>query len=117
MNWFLAKMVFQIVCGDGNHQPQFDEQLRLIAAHDAKEAFAKAKQLGECEQDSVVNKNNELIKWKFINVSELYSLNENAHGAELYYKILEPHDVHEYVQMIHQQAQNIQAGTFTFQMA
>ena len=117
MNWFLAKMVFRIVCGDGNHQAQFDEQLRLIAAHDAKEAFAKAKQIGESEEDSVVNKNNELIKWKFINVSELYSLSENAHGAELYYKILEPRDVHEYVQMIHQQADNILSGTLVFQTA
>jgi hypothetical protein len=115
MNWFLAKMVFQIVCGNGDHQPQFDEQLRLIVARDAKDAFAKAKQLGECEQESVTNKNNELIKWKFINVAEMYSINEKIHGAELYYKILEPHDANEYVQMIHQQAENIEAGTFTFQ--
>ncbi|MEP7129294.1 MAG: DUF4288 domain-containing protein, partial [Chitinophagales bacterium] len=29
MNWYLAKIVFRIICGDGLHQPQFDEQLRL----------------------------------------------------------------------------------------
>ncbi|RYY10197.1 MAG: DUF4288 domain-containing protein, partial [Chitinophagaceae bacterium] len=27
MNWYLAKLIFRIVCGQGNHTPQFDEQL------------------------------------------------------------------------------------------
>jgi len=27
MNWYLAKLVFRIICGDGDHTPQFDEQL------------------------------------------------------------------------------------------
>ena len=34
MNWYLSKLVFRIVCGDGQHRAQFDEQLRLIAAAD-----------------------------------------------------------------------------------
>jgi hypothetical protein len=28
MRWFVAKIVYQIICGNGNHMPQFDEQLR-----------------------------------------------------------------------------------------
>ena len=42
MNWYLAKMVFRIVCGDGNHAAQFDEQLRLISAGSKEEAFDTA---------------------------------------------------------------------------
>ena len=30
MKWYLAKIVYRIICGEGNHTPQFDEQLRLI---------------------------------------------------------------------------------------
>ena len=41
MKWYLAKIVFQIICGDGKHTAQFDEQLRLIAAADEDEAFGK----------------------------------------------------------------------------
>ncbi len=42
MYWFLAKIVYQIVCGEGNHTAQFDEQLRLVQAADENEAFDKA---------------------------------------------------------------------------
>ena len=41
MNWFLAKIVYRIVCGKGEHTPQFDEQLRLIGAED-EELTAKS---------------------------------------------------------------------------
>ena len=34
MKWYLAKLVYRIICGEGNHKPQFDEQLRLIYAED-----------------------------------------------------------------------------------
>jgi len=47
MNWYLAKMVFRIVCGDGNHTAQFDEQLRLISAGSKEEAFHKQQ---ECDR-------------------------------------------------------------------
>ncbi|HEV3251858.1 MAG TPA: DUF4288 domain-containing protein, partial [Puia sp.] len=42
MNWYLAKIVFRIICGEGQHIPQFDEQLRLIEAGNEVEAFEKA---------------------------------------------------------------------------
>ena len=32
MKWYLVKIVYQVVTGDGAHSPQFDEQLRLIRA-------------------------------------------------------------------------------------
>ena len=49
MNWYLAKINFQIICGNGHHKPQFDEQLRLIHAGDSLEAFYKARLVGESE--------------------------------------------------------------------
>ena len=55
MNWYLAKFVYRIVCGNGSHNPQFDEQLRLIAATGREEAFTKAQQMGRNEEESFYN--------------------------------------------------------------
>ena len=50
MNWYMAKIVYQIICGEGNHKPQFDEQLRLIEAPTENEALRKAQEIGQREQ-------------------------------------------------------------------
>jgi hypothetical protein len=47
MNCYLAKIVYRIICGEGKHMPQFDEQLRLIYAEDDFHAFQKARIIGE----------------------------------------------------------------------
>ena len=63
MNWYLAKLVFRIICGDGDHTPQFDEQLRLIYAADEDEALYKAIQLGTDEQDCFANNKQQMVHW------------------------------------------------------
>ncbi len=86
MKWYLAKLVFHIVCGDGNHKPQFDEQLRLIFAEDELHAFHKARKIGEQESaDEIVTP----VKWKFIDISELHLLADITDGAEIYSRIAE----------------------------
>jgi hypothetical protein len=52
MNWYLAKFVFRIICGDGDHSPQFDEQLRLVAGNSKEEAFRKAREMGRKEEET-----------------------------------------------------------------
>ncbi len=108
MNWYLTKIVYQIICGDGNHTPQFDEQLRLIAAGDEHEAFQKAQRIGIMEQESFLNDKQHLVKWKFIDVCELYKLSELIDGAELYSRIHEADDATRFVEMIHRKADYIQ---------
>ena len=39
MNWYVAKLVFRVISGAGDHQAQFDEQLRLINADNELSAF------------------------------------------------------------------------------
>src|SRR5258705_13702389 len=87
MHWYLAKIVFRILCGDGQHMAQFDEQLRLVSANDKDEAFHKAQQLGVLEEDTFFNKKDQLVQWKFINVCELYRLSELIDGAALYSRV------------------------------
>jgi Domain of unknown function (DUF4288) len=100
MNWFLAKLVFRIFCGNGNHTPQYDEQLRLIYADDELHAFHKARLLGE---DDCIKNAGEItvdVKWKFIDVIELHPLTLFTDGAEIYSVIKEEADADLYIRRI-----------------
>jgi hypothetical protein len=111
MNWYLAKLSFQIICGEGNHTPQFDEQLRLITAEDEDEALTKARGIGRREQETFLNQREKLVQWKFIDVSELYRISELIDGAELYSRIEEPSSAHTYIELIHRKALHIESHT------
>ena len=104
MSWYLSKIVFRIVVGDGDHTPQFDEQLRLISAFNEGQALEKAQELGRKEEDSFFNRRQELVRWEFINVTEMYKLSELIDGAELYSKIEEREDGRMYTEMINSKA-------------
>ena len=112
MNWYLAKFVYRIVCGNGDHLPQFDEQLRLIAAGNQEEAFSKAQDMGRKEQESFYNQKQQLVQWQFINISELYLLNELIDGAELYSRIDEKENAEAYIYTVHKKAENIRVTSF-----
>jgi Domain of unknown function (DUF4288) len=104
MKWFLAKLVYRIVCGEGHHTAQFDEQLRLIYAEDELHAFYKARLLGEgdCIKDEIESMVN--VQWKFIDVTELHLLACDADGAEMYSVIREEPDANLYIRNIQQTA-------------
>lgn len=84
MNAYLVKMIFQIVCGSGDHRPQFDEQLRLIFADDEKMAVQMAKLQGGAECNV-----SELVQWKFIAVTDVYLFSKDLDGAALFSTITE----------------------------
>jgi hypothetical protein len=108
MKWYLAKVVFRIICGDGEHAAQFDEQLRLISATNEDEAFNKARAIGKNEQDIFYNLKQQMVQWQFVNVSELYLLHELIDGAELYSRINEVDDAEAYTSFVHRKAESIQ---------
>jgi hypothetical protein len=101
MNWYVAKIVFRIVSGDGNHHAQFDEQLRLISAQDELQAFEKATVIGKNNQDSFLNNQSQPVKWQFIDVAEINLMNDLADGTELYYQIHETTDADLYMAWAH----------------
>ncbi len=107
MNWYLSKIVYRIVCGEGKHLAQFDEQLRLIAAGSKEEAFTKAQTIGKKEEETFFNSKEQLVKWEFVNVSELYLLSELIDGAELYSRIEEQENAEAYMYTVNQKAENI----------
>lgn len=110
MKWYLVKMVFRIICGDGRHTAQFDEQLRLISAGSKEEAFHKAQVLGGREEEMFFNNHQELVQWQFISVSELYLLNDLIDGAELYSRIEEMDNAEAYIDIITKKAEQIRFG-------
>ncbi|MFS8617024.1 MAG: DUF4288 domain-containing protein, partial [Solitalea sp.] len=68
MNWFIAKIIFQVICGDGEHTPQFDEHLRLIQAKTEQEMLKKSIDLGLEEQSTFNNTRDESMIWSFTDV-------------------------------------------------
>jgi len=107
MNWYLTKLVFRIICGDGGHKPQFDEQLRLISAEDNLHAFQKARGIGEREQDIFMNNINKPVNWKFVDVSEIHRLDDLIDGAEMYSKICEQEDADIYIRHVRLKAKQL----------
>ena len=107
MNWYLTKIVYRIICGQGNHTAQFDEQLRLIQAANPQEAFEKSTALGEKEEDKFFNEDQKLVQWKFINVAELYKLSGLLDGAELYSRIQETDNAELYIELTNRKASHI----------
>lgn len=101
MNRYLVKLVYQIVCGDGLHTAQFDEQLRLITAPDEASALHKSRRIGLQEEETFYNERQQLVQWKFINVVELYLLDELSDGAEVFSQIRESDDPPTYCSFVH----------------
>lgn len=107
MKWYLAKLVYRIICGDGNHTPQFDEQLRLLHAEDEFHAFQKARTLGHKEQDSFLNHINKPVLWKFIDVSDIQPVTQMTDGAEIYSRISEEDDADAYTKVTYLKAAHL----------
>lgn len=87
---------------------QFDEQLRIVSARDENEAFLKARMIGVREEDQFLNDEQRLIKWKFIDVTELNLLEELKDGMEIYSCINEHEESERYIYYIQQKATSIE---------
>jgi len=104
MIWFMAKIVYRIICGEGDHTPQFDEQLRLIVADNEEEALKKAYAIGRREEECFYNVAEKLVQWKFINVAELFRIAGLTDGTEVYSKIEEKENGELYTEIVHKRA-------------
>jgi hypothetical protein len=104
MNWYIAKIVFNISAENTAHKPQFDEQLRLISAESQEEAFLKARKLGLSEEDSFLNDERNEVRWEFINVAEIVPMKKFEDGVELYSHIHETDEAKSYIHDVHQKA-------------
>ena len=114
MNWYITKIVFNISAEDSSDKTQFDEQLRLVVAESKEEAFLKARAIGLSEEDTFYNDKEKVVKWEFINVSEVLPLKNLEDGIELYSRIHETEEGSSYINFIHQKAIAIRLNACPF---
>jgi hypothetical protein len=103
MNWYLTKIVFRIFCSKPDHQAQFEEQLRVICADNAEAALEKARlfALDETNRECDLWP---LVKWQFVNVTELYRLSNFVDGAEIFSQFREVDQGDLYEEQMHRKA-------------
>lgn len=99
MKWYLVKLVFQVLSGEGAHTPQFDEQVRLIKADEVNWAYEKATVIGWLEQRSFLNHRDENVTWKFIEIAEIHEVENPEDGVLLCSYTIEPDNAKDYIEM------------------
>ncbi len=96
MNWYLAKLIFQVSSGEETQTTQFDEQWRLIRADEVAWACEKASVLARLDE----KRNDEQGLMKFIGVEDIQQIGEWEDGAQLFSATTIPKDVHAYIEQI-----------------
>lgn len=112
MNWYIAQLVFNIQIGEQNRS-QFDEQVRLIEAHNEHEAFIKARLLGGREEYEFENSDLHMVYWKFIDVVSLKKIDSFKDGLELCSRILEEEEPQQHIHYLHERAQQMELSYHT----
>lgn len=105
MNWYLAKLIFQVSSGEGNHTPQFDGQWRLIRADEVAWAYEKASVLGRLDECSFLNDHDETVTWKFIEVADIHLIGTLEDGAQIFSATEEPGDARAYIAQLKMKSQ------------
>ena len=103
MKWWLVKLVYRFIYGNGVHIAQFNQQLRMITAEDALHAFQKARLIGEREA-TFIQYNGIQISWKFIDVVDICALSNIKDGEEIWSVINEETDADMYIRTTQQKS-------------
>jgi hypothetical protein len=107
MNWYVAKLVYQIVSGAATHA-EFDVQWRLIRADERAWAMEKAMTLGRLDECTLLNEQGCEVRWKFLGVVDLVLMDVLDDGARLYSDTDQPGDVTAYHALVKQRATRMQ---------
>ncbi len=114
MNTYLSKLVFNILIDNDKETQQFDEQIRIIQANDLESAFLKAKAVGKKEEEIFLNEKNQQVCWKFIDVTDLYPLQQYKDGDQIYSSTHELSDADAFIKYTHEKSMLIQTNFLTF---
>ena len=114
MGRYIAKLMFNINIDNGNHATQFDEQIRIVESSNLENAFHKARVLGKKEEEVFMNKDQKPVNWKFIDVLDLYPLEELKDGDQIYSTTHEDQDSKSFINYIRSKSMLIQAKSLTF---
>jgi hypothetical protein len=106
--WYLAKLVYLVKTEGAEQSPQFDEQIRLLQAHDSEEAFIKARLLGGRNEESFLNHLEQKVAWTFIDTIAIYPISNAQDGAEICSRMYETDDEHMHISYIRKKAMDLQ---------
>ncbi len=101
MKSYIAKLIFNVDINNSETAVEFEEQTRIIHANTLKEAWIKAKQIGEAEVCQWLNAKNELLRWLFIDVLEIIALDELQNGQQLYIQSRIENDNQDFKNYVH----------------
>ena len=81
--WYALRLILK--CTVGNQISDFlcDEQVRLIEASNAEEAYTKALQLGQEEECEYLNSEQQKVKWTFEGLFDLDCIDSLEDGVEI----------------------------------
>jgi hypothetical protein len=99
--YYIAKIIWQIKIPTNGIASEFDEQLRIVKASDAKNALKKAIQIGHEQEESFINSKGQQVSWTFINVEfikEMYSFED---GMEICSQTINAPDALQFIKDIH----------------
>lgn len=113
MNWYLAKIIYQVISGKGMHNPQVDEQFRLIKADELEWAWEKAQVVGRRGEDIFKNDRDENVHWNFIAVEDVTPIENMEDGSQIYARTKEPESMEEYIQLTKANAKRLYANSNT----
>ncbi len=105
MNWYLAKLIFQVSSGMGFHTPQFDLQWRLIRADEVAWAYEKASVIGRLDESNFFNDREESVVWKFIEVADIHRIGTIEDGVHLFSTTEEPNEAGAYIKELKNRSQ------------
>lgn len=107
MKWFAVNCIYQVICGEGKHAPQFNEQTRLIQAIGQIQALDKARLNAVNFNPPFENCEGEKVVWKFIGVGGISAVEELADGVEVSSSIIEPESADEYLEELKHRNQSL----------
>jgi len=114
MKRYLVKLMFNINTDNSSNTSEFDEQIRVIEALNIEDAFYKARSFGKKEEETFLDKDNKLVSWNFIDVAEVYPLEEMKDGDQVYSTTRKIKDKTSFISYIRQKSMEIQAKNLTF---
>jgi len=114
MKTYLAKLLFNVAIDNDHDVAEFDEQLRMIQSSSIESALYKARHLGRKEEESFVGAHQKKVTWKFIDVAEIYPLEEVKDGQQLYSNSLKVQDANSYLNYIRRKSMELQTRSLSF---
>ena len=81
--WYASRLILKCTVGNQISDFLFSEQVRLIEASNAEEAYTKALKLGQEEECEYLNSEQQKVVWTFKGLFDLDCINSLQDGAEI----------------------------------